>query len=846
MKKIFASLIAAITIAQLAFSIETPYFLSQPTSFNPAIPSPHQYFEREYGKWHITHNELVSYLKTISEKSDRVIMKEIGKTHEQRPLYHLIISSPENLSNIEEIRVKHTDFSRKEISEKDPVVIWLGYSIHGNEASAGNASVLTAYYLLAGQSDEIKNLLDNAIIILDPVLNPDGFQRAAMWSNMHQSNTLTIDGNSRQFSEAWPGGRTNHYWLDMNRDWLPLTQPESRARLAQFHFWKPNIVNDHHEMGSGGTFFFQPGVPSRNNHLTPEKNYDLTRLIATYHSKFLQNIRTLHFTEEGFDDFYYGKGSTYPDVNGAIGILFEQSRVRGEAVLNDFDTIYFANAIKNQFTTSLSSIRAGIENKKELLQYQLNFYNEATTIAANNDIKAYVINDNGNPFNLQQLVNTLIQHKIDVYAINKNISIAGNTFNKNSSVIVPLNQAQYRLITTIFEENTTFNDSLFYDVSAWNLALANNLNYNTINNTKLLNEILGQKITTEFKPTVINEFKLSNIGYLVEVTNSNIYSFVYELLQKNIHVRSASQEFSAVVNGQTKEFSYGTLFIPASYQSISSADLHNILKIQSQKHNVSVNNADKVITPSGIDLGSRSFIHLQLPKILVTTGDGIRSYSAGEIWYYLDFVHEINSSIVDFNRLSRIDLNNYTHIILPDGVANINAQLKSKLENWIKNGGNLITFGEMTRELINSEIIQADLKKNLKMNYGQNLPFGDRRLYSGARSLGGAIFSLKIDNSHPIAYGYANEYVPVFKNSYLAAELSSNPFSNPLIFETNNFVCGYLHDDYSNYFDNTSQIIIHNKGNGTIISFLFNPNFRGFWNGSHKFLMNGLFFVDMM
>jgi hypothetical protein len=213
----------------------------------------------------------------------------------------------------------------------------------------------------------VDSLLNETVILLDPSFNPDGLNRFASWVNTHKSQTLVTDPVSRELNEAWPGGRTNHYWFDLNRDWLYVQHPESQGRIAKFHEWKPNILTDHHEMGSNSTFFFQPGVPSRINPLTPQKNRELTAKIGTFHARYLDKIGSLYFTEEDYDDFYYGKGSTFPDVNGAVGILFEQASSRGHAQETINGVLSFPFTIRNQVTTSFSTLAAARALRTELL-----------------------------------------------------------------------------------------------------------------------------------------------------------------------------------------------------------------------------------------------------------------------------------------------------------------------------------------------------------------------------------------------------------------------------------------------------------------------------------------------
>ena len=311
------------------------YYLPDSVIYNPAIPKPKDIIYHEVGEYHVTHDRLVNYMKAIAAAApDRVKLETMGFTYEQRPQVLLIITSPKNHQRLEEIRQQHiqlTDPAKSAALNIDdmPIVVWIGHSIHGNEPSGANASLLSAYYLAAAQGKQIDELLDNVVILFDPSFNPDGLQRFSTWANQHKSKNLVSDPGSREFNEVWPSGRFNHYWFDLNRDWLPAVHVESQNRLKWFHQWKPNILTDHHEQGSNATFFFQPGVPSRVNPLTPDKNQELTAKLGKFHAAFLDRIGSLYFTKENYDDFYYGKGSTYPDINGAIGILFEQASSRG-------------------------------------------------------------------------------------------------------------------------------------------------------------------------------------------------------------------------------------------------------------------------------------------------------------------------------------------------------------------------------------------------------------------------------------------------------------------------------------------------------------------------------------
>ncbi|MDP4223596.1 MAG: M14 family zinc carboxypeptidase, partial [Bacteroidota bacterium] len=378
--------------------ITLDYYLPKEITYSSAIPTPRQFFGHEIGEWHLTHDKLYTYMLKLAEISDRAIWEEYARSYEGRPLGQLIISSAENINNIEQLRQQHLALCDPSKSDKMdirnmPVFIKLGYGVHGNESSAQNSSALVAYYLVAGQGPEIDKLLENAVILIDPALNPDGMQRHSTWVNFTKSLNNNPDPASWEFSETWPGGRTNHYWFDLNRDYIMLQQPETAGRIAAFHRWKPDINTDHHEMGANETFFFQPGVATRNNPLTPSEIITLTAEIGKYHEKYLDEIGSLYYSEEGYDDFYVGKGSSYPDIHGSVGILFEQAGVKGHLKETPGGLLSFPFAIRNQFTVSLSTLKAGLDLKEKLLENQRNFYKDALIQADKYPVKGYLFSE---------------------------------------------------------------------------------------------------------------------------------------------------------------------------------------------------------------------------------------------------------------------------------------------------------------------------------------------------------------------------------------------------------------------------------------------------------------------
>ena len=420
------TLILGFMLSAAAFAMTSAEYLPGDANPDTSIPSPESVFGWEPGDWRVHHPDLVRYLYTLAKESDRVSIKVTGYTYEQRPLLQLIISSEENQEKIEDLRKSHLQATHSPDPDA-PLVVWLGYSVHGDEASGANAAPIIAWYLASSRSEYVNDLLKNTIIIIDPSLNPDGLDRFASWSNSNRSMTDVGDRNARIHNQNWPPGRTNHYLFDLNRDWLPLVHPESRARMTEFHRWLPHVITDHHETGTDG-YFFQPGVPTRQHPLTTPENLEMTRALAAYHARSLDNAGQLYFSEDFYDDFYYGKGSTYPDINGSIGILFEQPSVRGPVINRDSGPLTFATAIHNQVRTSLSTLEGAYELRDQLQAHQADFYRTMQQRAAKAGFQAWVIGDDGDPARALELLDIFKRHQVEYQALNNEVSVEGQKF----------------------------------------------------------------------------------------------------------------------------------------------------------------------------------------------------------------------------------------------------------------------------------------------------------------------------------------------------------------------------------------------------------------------------------
>ncbi len=833
------NIVLTLLFLTVSFSINSQelnlnYYIPSDQNYDDKIPTPKEVIGHQVGEWHVTHDKLAEYMKALAKSSDRITLEDRGKTFEGRPLLLLTITSPNNHSRIDDIRQRHIDGTNDSSVDvtNDPIVVYQGFSIHGNEASGSNASLAAAYYLAASLTKDTEDLLKNTIILFDPSFNPDGLQRFAYWANTNKSKNINPDPNDREYFEVWPRGRTNHYWFDMNRDWLPVQLPESRARIKTFHKWLPNILTDHHEMGSNSTFFFQPGIPSRTHPLTPQLNQDLTREIGNYHAKALDKIGSQYYSEESFDDFYYGKGSTFPDINGGIGILFEQGSSRGHAQETTNGVLTFPFTIRNQYTAAMSTLEAAKNMRVRILKYQQDFYKEARNESSK--AKAIVFGDHKDAAKSYHLAEVLKRHQITIHELKSDFRAAGNKFRKGYSYVVPMNQKNQKLVKAMFDVRTSFKDSLFYDVSAWTFNHSFGLDY--AENISLNNA------GPEIKTLKINEGsvnKKSDVGYLMPWNEYYTPKALNAILQKGLRAKVSMKNF----NNGGNSYDYGTIQIPVQNQKLDSQELFDFLKIVANESHLQIYGVTTGLN-DGIDLGSNNFRNIKLPKVAMLVGNGVNVSDPGEIWHLFDQRYDMHVTKLDMIYFNRIDISKYSVIIAPNS-RGLDKKSIEKLQKWVRDGGTLIGYRSAAKWLSANKFINIEFK-SANFDTIKDVSFEAKSLKSGAQVIGGAIFEANIDRSHPINFGYKNDKIALFRNTTLFMRADKKSYNNPIQYTNNPLLSGYISKENAKVIKNTVPFKVQRMGRGRVVVFTDNTNFRAFWYGTNKLLMNAVFFGDKM
>ncbi|NKF52128.1 peptidase M14 [Shewanella sp. WXL01] len=810
------------------------------SAIDQTITTPEQHLGYSLGEWHLRHDQINQYLRKLDEQSERTSLDTAGFSAERREQLSLVLTSKSNQQNLAQILAQRAKVKQGDESQA-PLVIWLAYSIHGDEPSGAHAAMAISHYLTASNDAWVKQLLEQAIVLITPVQNPDGFDRFSTWANNHRGQTLVSDPQHREHKQNWPSGRGNHYWADMNRDWLFLRHDSSQGRVAFFHKWQPHLVGDFHEMGHNRSYFFQPGVPTRVHPLTQDKNQQLTNELANFHRKALDEVKQVYFSKQRFDDFFYGKGSTYPDINGAIGVLFEQASARGQQQHTDSGLLTFSHAIDNQFTTSISSLKGAMALKTKLVDYQRDFYQGKQTKTASKP-KGRLVSTKGDSLRLIELANLLEQHQIQFHYLKQTQQHAQHQYLPQDSLFIPVKQPQSDLVKALFDKRTEFEDATFYDVSSWDMSAAFDL-------ASVTNVAISQKqLTDTLAPwsSATEPWRENTVALLIDWQQSGAAMLVSQLHKAKIKVKFASQPFAINTAAGERSFGAGTLQIPVKQPELTSQALLETVAKLVDKQRLEVVAVTTAMANTNMDLGSDDFKYIAEVKPLLITGRSVSSTESGEIWYYMDKTLGQPLSMINADRLLESDLSRYSHIYIADGSLNhFGDQAASKLERFVKDGGVIVAQKRALRWLDAHNLLDAKPQSTgfyRKLFDTEGLNFNQRSELRAKQSIGGAIVSLDLDLSHPINFGLSSP-LSVLKNRPMAFSTVTTPFTLAASYSDNVLKSGYMAKEYQGAFSNQGAIVVERKGKGAVVALSDNLVFRNIWLGSEKIYANALYFM---
>ena len=833
-------------------------------TYDAAIPTPASFLGHALGEAPVRHHELVDYITTVANLSDRLSVETIGYSHERRPILFVVATSPGNHDRIDDIREQHVALteprSGRAVTDDMPIVTWLNYGVHGAEASGMDASLPFIYHLAAAQGPELDRILDESVILVTAIFNPDGHNQRVAWLDAYSGRRSIGDPAHMEHDFVWQFARTNHYWFDLNRQWLLLTQPEPRAWMKKWHEWRPNITVDYHEMGGGKTYYFHPGVATRTNPLAPDEAERLMAETARTSEAFLDSEGRLYYHGEDFDNFYIGKGSTFPLVNGGVGMLYEAAATLGRELDTQHGLRTNRENIRKHFRTSIASIEAGATLRLDYLRYQQSFYESALEEAAAHPTRAWVVSAGGDAARLHFFADLLNYHRIQTHRLGREISVNGTIFAPGESIVVPVAQPQFRLIRSVFETLRDFEDSTFYDVSTWNLPAAFGLQNAALGRRDARSGVIGEAFTPSAPTAAVPA--ASNFGYVFEWNAYYAPRALQRVLEAGLLASVATRPFTAMTDSGPVEMARGAILVPLDRQEKTRDDILAVVRRIAADDGIDVHSlvsGRSVTGTAGVDLGGPSFVPVKQPNALLVVGRDINLYDAGEVWHLLDYRMDMPLTLRHRDRLGDIEWDKYTHIIFPAGeYEGYEPAFADRLRLWVAEGGTLIGMRNAaawvranTLDWIDPESVDAqqaaagDAEEDEEDEEDEPVmrqPYADKSSTEADKVIGGAIFSADLDNTHPLGFGYDRRAIFLHKNYKEPMEPTGNPWGAVITYDENPAYSGFVSRDNEEALGGTAALIAERAGKGTVVLFADNPNFRGYWYGTNKLFLNALFF----
>ena len=884
---------------------DIPFYAANTYRLN--IQPPDEYLGFKLGARPVHHAEVLDYYNYLDELLDNVNLIEYGNTYEGKPLIYLMVSSKKNMVNLQSIknsistladpRLIKTATAAKKIIADTPAIAWMAYGIHGDEISSTDAAVQLAYQLAAGSDPTTQKILEELVVSIDPMENPDGRERYLQQLKQWRGVVVNSDANSLDHSGFWPFGRGNHYLFDLNRDWFATVHPETRGKVSAILEWKPQFLVDSHEMGAMDTYLFNPPRAPFNPFL-PKTIYKWWDNIAKDQAAAFDEYGWSYYTRDWNEEVYPGYGSSWGIYIGLVGILYEQSGADGSIVKKEDGTITtYRETVHHQFISSMANLTTIANHREELLQ---DFYDSRKkAVSVKNAGKAFVFASESNTSRLDALAETLKRQTIEVYRNKKELKLPKATTSTGEqvtrqnipagSLIVPMNQPLNLLINNILsfdirldtksmekERQKLMKDqgSTLYDVTAWSLSHA----YGTESYyTKTMPKIPMEPYKSSRKEGKLIG-KNPKYGWAIKSNDDQFYHVLARLLENNVKIWCAKETF----NVEGEFFPRGSVIIRENANQELSKKL---LKKLASDYGLNIFAVNTALVSSGPDLGSGDFTMLINPRIAIASGQPISSYSFGATWHLLDSRMKSRTSLINVMGLGWQDLSKYNVLILPSG-SNLKRILGDsgigKLKDWIKDGGTLISYSNNAAFLADSSVSISSVRLRRQIlnkldSYDRDLAFAKQAenvsidsiaLWEGGSSeenptkkenkevpdnikemdkLGrkfrpqGAILKVDMDPEHWLSFG-CGDYVPVLYNTGNVF-MAKKPIKTAgrLAEESKLRLGGLLWPEAKSRIAESAWVTQESYGKGQIIIFATEPHFRGYFRASERVLLNAIY-----
>ena len=804
-----------------------------------AQPSPSDFLGYHKGTSFTPHHLITDYFEAVGSQSDRVVLIEYGRTWEGRPLVLAFVSSPDNLARLDSIQQIQMKLLQDGGPGADLAIVWLSFGVHGDEGSSSEAAMELIYHLAHTDDPQMEEWLRQSLVIIDPCLNPDGRERYTNWYRSVLGSLPSVDPASREHNQPWPGGRYNHYYFDLNRDWSWATQIETKARLREYNKWLPHVHIDFHEQEYTAGYYFGPAVQPYHSQIHPWQDA-FQNILASNHRRHFDARGWLYFSRERFDLLYPGYGDTYAMLSGATGITYEAPGGVGLQIrLPSGDTLRLSDRIERHTLAAISTIESAVVHREALRDGSARYFNEYKSLVENG---AYLIRAK-DVVSTNTLRSFFELHGIRTFTPMPQSRFRATPYGSSQSqlvdidpddLIVPVSQPKYRLLRALMEPLTELNETETYDVTAWNLPYAFGLDVYMLSKEPRASE---QQVKRDTSGAAISR---EPYAWLVNWSGMEDARLLASLHANDIRMRRSAEEFSY----GSRNFGRGSLVISQNdnRNQVLSVCLEPILhKYPGRLHPVYGGAGDSTGTFS---IGSSAIRPLKRPSVLLMSGPECFAQNLGEIWFYLEHSLGLQVNLIDQQALEQIDLRSYTHLIIPSGRYTLfqSDEIFHRLDRWIRDGGTLVLMqsaidaftGEGRFGLQRVQIRTDSLTKS-----GRTL-YADRNSLYRRRANPGAVVLLEIDSSHPVGFGYSGYWHSLLSHNRLYT-LQDDGWNVAISAAQPAIVNGHAGADYAHHLPDKVFIGVENRGTGSVVYFVSNPVYRAFWQSGAMLLANAIF-----
>lgn len=813
------------------------------------LQSPEQFLGYKIGTKYTPHWRIVEYFRHVAASMPAMVqLQAYGQTNEGRPLMVSFVSSAANMAKLEQIRTNNLRLAALEngagATAEAPAIVWLSYNVHGNETSSSEASMLTLFALVDPANTRTKQWLQNTVVVLDPCLNPDGRDRYVNWFNSMAGRQFNPAPEAREHREPWPGGRSNHYNFDLNRDWAWQTQLESRQRLALYNKWLPQVHVDFHEQGINEPYYFAPAAQPFHEVITPwQRSFQET--IGRNHSRYFDEKGWLYFTRERFDLLYPSYGDTYPTYAGAIGMTYEQGGIgAGLGILtDDGDTLTLVDRAEHHFTTGLSTVEVAAQNAGKLVTEFQKFFRNAATNGIG-EYKSYVIKYDPRDAERIAALKSLLDKNEIRYGTASGSNLRGFNFDNSreeafsiapSDLVISTVQPRGTLVNVLFEPRTTVVDSNTYDITAWSMPYAYGVKAFATRNAIAVSA-----------PTV-NAQAVRNTGadpyaYVIRWTGINGVKLAGKLMQRGVRLRYSESPFE--VGGQS--FDRGSIVVmKTSNQYVP--NLWNMVRSLADSAGVQLTPVTTGFVDKGFDFGSAKMLPMKNRKVALITGEGVSSLGAGEIWHFFDQVLEYPLTLINQGDLGRIRWSDYDVVIMPEGVYRFlnDKPAAEQLRNWIAAGGNLVAMEGAVQQLSR---LEWTIKAKQEDTASDRNPYAALQVFENRERdfiqniTPGSIHRVELDNTHPLAFGYPGYYYTLKQDEHLYEFVKGDGW-NVGVLKKGGRVAGFVGNKLARKLQDGMLFGTQEIGRGSVNYLADNLLFRNFWENGKLMFCNAVFLV---